>query len=65
MRTISHYVPAYCEHRIGTTLQREYKAVCGVWVTPDQHATEPRCSDCRIWLAADVQPSGRVTETTA
>lgn len=41
----THYLPVFTQQRA-----RTQRAVCGVYVAPKEHSSEPTCPDCRAYL---------------
>ena len=45
---MTHYLPAFTTYRLS-----RQRAVCGAFIAPAQHSTEPSCAACVAWLEAD------------
>ena len=49
----THYLPFFTKPHPNLSDQR---AVCGNYVDPMLHSTEPTCTECLVWLQQDAEP---------
>ena len=54
MTDLTHYVPYFTQNLRGATARHQV-AVCGAFVTPEDHSAEPACETCVAWLQKDAE----------